>query len=159
MTHNTRVAVNSFAWGITYGVGTMIVEFYNGVVLGVVVLDYLLAGEGRFLASWLLPHGAVEIPAFLIAGQAGLVLAGAMVGRGRREPLMRRLRAAAPDVVTLLAGVVVLLVWAGIVEAFLSQYHEPVLPDAVKIGFGLVELAALALYLGRMGREGGGESP
>lgn len=158
MTHNTRVAVKAFAWGITYGLGTLVVEFYNGVVLGVVAFDYVLAGEGRFLCAWLLPHGAVEIPAFLIAGQAGLVLAGAMIGRGRREPLMRRLRAAAPDIVTLLAGVALLLVWAGLVEAFVSQYHEPVVPDAVKIAFGLAEIAALALYLGRVGRGDGGVS-
>ena len=36
-------------------------------------------------------------------------------------------------------GVGLLLVWAGFVEAFLSQYHEPVIPYMAKIAFGLVE--------------------
>ncbi len=57
-----------------------------------------------------------------------------------------------PDVVTLCFGAALMLVWAGIVEAFLSQYHEPVLPYAVKIAFGLVELAVLAWYLFVSGR-------
>jgi len=47
--------------------------------------------------------------------------------------------------------VAVLLVWAGLVEAFFSQYHEPVLPYWVKITFGLIELAALSLFLAKSG--------
>lgn len=155
MTHNTRVALTAMALGMSWGIGTLVILFYNGVILGAVAVDYLLAGQPAFLFGWLLPHGAVEIPAILVGGQAGFVLAGALLGRGRRQRLAARLRAVAPDVVTLCATAALMLVWAGIVEAFLSQYHEPVLPYAVKIGFGTVELVALAWYLARVGREGG----
>jgi hypothetical protein len=55
-------------------------------------------------------------------------------------------------VVTLCFGAALMLVWAGIVEAFLSQYHEPVIPYVVKIAFGCVELVALGWYLFRGGR-------
>jgi uncharacterized membrane protein SpoIIM required for sporulation len=154
MTHNTKVALFTLALGMSWGVGTVIILFYNGVILGAVGADYLLAGQGRFLVGWLLPHGAVEIPAILIAGQAGLVLAGALIGWGRGIPLRARFRAVGPDLCTLALGVSVLLVWAGLVEAFLSQYHEPVLPYAVKIAFGSVELLLLALFLARAGRPG-----
>ena len=57
------------------------------------------------------------------------------------------------DVVTLIFGVALLLVWAGLVEAFLSQYHEPILPYEVKIAFGMVELALLTLFLLKSGRK------
>jgi hypothetical protein len=53
--------------------------------------------------------------------------------------------------VTLIFGVAVLLVWAGIVEAFLSQYHEPLIPYEVKIGFGAIQLAWLILFLSKSG--------
>jgi hypothetical protein len=53
---------------------------------------------------------------------------------------------------TLIFGVGLLLVWAGFVESFLSQYHEPVLPYSVKIAFGLTELVLLILFLSRSGR-------
>ncbi len=46
-----------------------------------------------------------------------------------------------------------MLVWAGAVEAFISQYHQPVLPYALKIGFGVCELAALTAFLALAGRE------
>jgi uncharacterized membrane protein SpoIIM required for sporulation len=58
-----------------------------------------------------------------------MVLAAALIGWGDRRGLRARLRAVRPDVVTLVFGVALLLVWAGIVESFLSQYHEPVLPS------------------------------
>jgi hypothetical protein len=45
-----------------------------------------------------------------------------------------------------------MLTWAGVIEAFFSQYHEPVLPYAVKIGFGTLEVLMLVLFLSRSGR-------
>jgi uncharacterized membrane protein SpoIIM required for sporulation len=152
MTHNTKVSIFTLALGMTWGVGTIILLFYNGVILGAVAVDYVAAGHAKFLMGWLLPHGAVEIPAILIAGQAGLVLALALIGWGKRTPLKTRLREISSDVVTLIFGVALLLVWAGFVEAFLSQYHEPVVPYSAKIAFGLVELILLFLFLAKSGK-------
>jgi uncharacterized membrane protein SpoIIM required for sporulation len=151
MTHNTRVSIFTLALGMTWGVGTIIMLFYNGVMLGAVACDYVRAGQTKFLLGWLLPHGAVEIPSILIAGQAGLMLALALIGWGKRIPLQARLREISRDLVTLIFGVALLLVWAGFVEAFLSQYHEPVMPYSVKIAFGLVELVLLSLFLAKSG--------
>jgi uncharacterized membrane protein SpoIIM required for sporulation len=124
----------------------------NGIFLGVVSVDYLMAGEVKFLLGWLLPHGAVEIPAILLAGQAGLVLANALIGWGSRRPIRDRLRQVGPDLVTLMAGTSLLLIWAGIVESFLSQYHKPTLPYALKIVLGALEIVLLTLFLWRAGR-------
>lgn len=151
MTHNTQVSILAMALGMTWGVGTIILLFGNGVLLGAVAMDYLLAGEGVFLVGWLLPHGSVEIPSILLAGQAGLMLAGALIGWGRPTTLRARMRAVSVDVVTLIFGVGLLLIWAGLVESFLSQYHEPVLPYSIKIGFGLVELILLIWFLWKSG--------
>jgi uncharacterized membrane protein SpoIIM required for sporulation len=152
MTHNTKVTLTAMALGMSWGIGTLVLIFYNGVILGAVVVDYVLAGETVFLIGWLLPHGIVEIPAILVGGQAGFVLAGALLGRGQSQRMAGRLRAVMPDVVTLCFGAALMLVWAGIVEAFLSQYHEPVIPYPVKIGFGVIEGIALLWYLAKAGR-------
>jgi uncharacterized membrane protein SpoIIM required for sporulation len=153
MTHNIRQAIKALALGMTAGLGTLLVLFYNGVIIGVVGVDYVAAGQTKFLLAWLMPHGVIEIPAFLIAGQTGLVLANALIGWGKRERLAQRFRAVAPDIVTLMGGVALMLIWAGLIEAFLSQYHEPVVPYWSKIAFGCVELALLILFLARAGRK------
>jgi uncharacterized membrane protein SpoIIM required for sporulation len=152
MTHNTQVTFFTMALGITWGVGTVIVLFYNGVILGAVGFDYIHAGQAPFLFGWLMPHGVIEIPAILVGGQAGLLLASALIGWRSRDSRRMRLRQILPDLMTLIFGAALMLVWAGIVEAFLSQYHAPVIPYAVKIGFGIAELAALTLFLARAGR-------
>jgi uncharacterized membrane protein SpoIIM required for sporulation len=151
MTHNTKVSIFTMALGMTWGIGTVIMLFSNGVMLAAVAADYVHAGQTVFLLGWLLPHGVVEIPSILLAGQAGLVLAGALIGRGKSLSIKMRLKAVSKDIVTLMFGLAVMLIWAGFIEAFLSQYHEPVIPYHLKIGFGLSELAVLVLFFWKSG--------
>jgi uncharacterized membrane protein SpoIIM required for sporulation len=152
MANNIGVSIKAMALGMTWGIGTILILFYNGVILGVVSVDYVMAGQTVFLLGWLLPHGVIELPAVMMGGQAGLMLAGALIGWGRRDTMRMRLRELAPDLTTLIAGIALMLIWAGIVESFFSQYHEPVLPYLVKIAFGVTELVLLVLFLARCGR-------
>jgi uncharacterized membrane protein SpoIIM required for sporulation len=157
MTHNIQVTVLTMALGMTWGAGTLIMLFYNGIILGAVSADYILGGQSVFLLGWLLPHGSIEIPSILIGGQAGFILAGALIGWGGQTVVTgtrtERLRAISHDLFAIIAGAGCMLVWAGIVESFVSQYHQPVLPYALKIAFGCCELAALASFLAFAGRE------
>lgn len=151
MTHNTKVAILCMTLGISMGIGTILVIFINGVMLGAVAIDFILAGESVFLMGWLLPHGVIEIPAILLAGQAGFILAGAIIGKGSLLSFRERLELVSKDIVTIIAGTGVLLVWAGIIESFFSQYHEPVIPYKIKIAFGVIELILLIWFLSRAG--------
>jgi uncharacterized membrane protein SpoIIM required for sporulation len=158
MTHNTQVAIFTLALGMTFGFGTIVELFYNGVILGAVGYDYVHDGQGVFLLGWLLPHGVIEIPAILVGGQAGFVIAYALIGWGSRISRAERLRSVSRDVVTLAGGAAMMLVWAGFVESFLSQYHEPVISYGTKITFGLVEAALLTFYLGFAGKKTDGHA-
>jgi uncharacterized membrane protein SpoIIM required for sporulation len=144
--NNVSVAFMAMAFGILWGIGTVIILFYNGVILGGIAIDYIFAGHSDFLLAWLLPHGVIEIPAIIIAGQAGLLIAGCIISPGQYSRISK-LKATIPDIASLIGGVVVLLIWAGIVEAFISQYHEPVIPYLYKILFGICEFAGLLLLL------------
>ena len=150
MVNNIKVSILALSLGIFFGVGTAIVLFYNGIILGAVAVDFIQYGHSAFLAGWLLPHGAFEIPAIIIAGQAGLVIGGCLLRpRDSRNRIFAEKR---KDIVCLLGGVAVMLVWAGLVEAFFSQYHEPTLPYSFKITFGCFELLLLLLWLGLCGQ-------
>ncbi len=145
MVNNIKVSILALALGMTFGIGTIVVMFYNGVLLGAVVAEFCSAGFTAFVTGWLLPHGAFEIPAVLIAGQAGFVLAGCLFkpsGSRRRE-----LRRKTGDLVTLIGGIAIMLVWAGLVEAFFSQHHEPEISYSVKIFFGICQLLVLIVWL------------
>lgn len=152
MANNIRVSILMLATGILYGLGTLILLFYNGILLGAVAVDYIQAGETMFLLGWLMPHGVVEIPAILIAGQSGLLLGRTLIGQGDRNPLRARLRLLRADLALLILGVALLLIWAGLVESFLSQYHQPVIPYSLKITFGAAEMILLTWFLASAGK-------
>jgi uncharacterized membrane protein SpoIIM required for sporulation len=100
------------------------------------------------VSAWLMPHGVFEIPSILIAGQAGFYLARIMLRR--RED--RNVRESMTEWLLLVAGLALMLVWAGIMEAFFSQHHEPALPYGFKIAVSIGELALLTAYLLMTGR-------
>jgi uncharacterized membrane protein SpoIIM required for sporulation len=150
ITHNIRVALLAAALGVTFGIGTALLLFENGVLLGAVAVRYGQQGFGLFVTAWLLPHGAFEIPSILIAGQAGFYLARLLLRR--RED--RNVRQYMHEWLVLVAGLAMMLVWAGVMEAFFSQHHAPVLPYGFKVGVGAVELALLTIYLLLTGRRG-----
>ncbi len=153
MTHNIRISIMAVSVGFFWGMGTFLLLFYNGTILGLVFADFIQAGESFFVFGWLLPHGIIEIPAILIAGQAGLLLGGAVLGYGNRNSLSLRLRHIAPVLIILITGVALMLIWAGIIEAFLSQYHEPFIPYSLKILFGIAEGIIFLIYLVFSGRK------
>jgi uncharacterized membrane protein SpoIIM required for sporulation len=152
MHNNITVSVRAIAFGITFGIGTLILLFYNGIIMGGICVDYIAAGKGVFLAGWILPHGSIEIPSILIAGQAGFVIAKTIISF-RKETFRQKLRSVGPDIAILTGGLAVMLIWAGIIEAFFSQYHEPVIPYWLKITFGVIELIALSAFLIYGGRD------
>lgn len=153
MANNIRVSIMTLAFGMTWGIGTLIMLFYNGVILGAVSLDYILGGQTKFLIGWLLPHGSIEIPAILLAGQAGLVLANALIGWGQPISMRDRLRKIINDLMIFIFGIAVLLIWAALIEAFFSQYHEPVIPYEIKIGFGVIQFILLIAFIRWAGRK------
>ena len=150
--HNIQVALLAAALGVTFGIGTALLLFENGVLLGAVAVRYTQQGFGLFLSAWLLPHGVFEIPSILIAGQAGFYLARLMLRR--RED--RNSRESMREWMVLIAGLAMMLVWAGMMEAFFSQHHAPVLPYGLKVTVGAAELVLLTIYLVLIGRRGTG---
>jgi uncharacterized membrane protein SpoIIM required for sporulation len=110
--------------------------FFNGVLLGGLAWVYVQKGLFAWFCAWILPHGIVEITVICIAGAAGFVLARGIVspkGQKRSAALYAESKAATQ----LLLGTFPLFVYAGVVEATLSQIHPPQLSVAFKLGFAL----------------------
>lgn len=155
ITHNIQVALLAAALGVTFGIGTALLLFENGVLLGAVAVNYTQHGFGLFMSAWLLPHGVFEIPSILIAGQAGFYLARLLLHRREDRDVRHSMR----EWLLLVAGLAMMLVWAGIMEAFFSQHHAPVLPYEFKVAVAVAELVLLTIYLLLIGRKDTGADP
>ncbi len=149
ITNNLRVSGLALGLGVTAGLGTIVVLFQNGLLLGFIGHAVGKAGVATDFWAFIAPHGVVELTAIFIAGGAGLMLGYSLLFPGR---LYRKeaLRLAGRQAVKLLMGVGLMLLYAGIVEAFFSPV--PQIPHAVKFVFAGVEGVLLFGYLLRAGR-------
>lgn len=145
-THNIQVAFFCFALGLTAGVGTVIMLFSNGALLGALAWVYASKGMSGWFWAWILPHGIPEITAICIAGAAGFILARGLIaprGLSRRTSLRKE----SVDAVRMLLGTLALFVLAGLIEGTISQIHPPRLSVEFKIGFALVVGTGVYAYL------------
>jgi stage II sporulation protein M len=122
---NSTACLLALAGGILFGISPLLIVFFNGFIIGFIVLS-LLALSGSlgqnllYLVLGLLPHGIFEIPAFILAASLGLRLGIEwMLGtsRGRRgEVIKNNLRRCLVAVPILAAALFI----AAIVEVFVS---------------------------------------
>ncbi len=147
-THNIEVAVLTFALGMTFGVGTLVMLFFNGAMLGALGQRYQADHVGTYFISWVGPHGVLELPAICVAAAAGLIIARAMWTRGGRHGgVWASIQAQRNEMLALLIGCAHMLVLAGLIEGGFSQITAPVIPYFLKIFFACVLFAGLIAYL------------
>jgi uncharacterized membrane protein SpoIIM required for sporulation len=139
--HNIQVSFLAFSLGVLGLVGGVVILFYNGVILGAVAAMYVLDGVQVFFLAWVGPHGALELPAIVFGGAAGLRMGHALLLPGQRTP-GASLRAAFPTVWRMLLTTCLVLVAAGLIEGSFSQFSAKTIPYPLKIG------VAAALFLG-----------
>jgi uncharacterized membrane protein SpoIIM required for sporulation len=147
-TNNLGVCLISFALGITLGIGTVWLLFHNGVLMGVIAAIFIEAGQFRTLATGILPHGVLEIPAILIGSAAGLVLAQGLL-RARPWPRLEELARTGKQALWLLWGCVPLMAMAAVLEAGVARAPDWFLSSGLKLAvagtFGLLFVAYLVI--------------
>jgi len=146
-THNVSVSLIAFALGITFGLGTAWLMFYNGVLLGVLGAVFVEAGQFTAYATGILPHGVLEIPACLIGGAAGFVLAQGFL-RARPWPRREELARMGKQSVLMLFGCVPLLAVAACLEAGVARAPDFFLSKGLKLAVaGVIALLFLGYIL------------
>ncbi len=140
MTNNIRVTIYTFAFGATFGVGTLFLLALNGANIASVLALTYRAGFGNDLVTFMVGHGVIELTCIFIAGGAGLMVGTALLMPGnltRADALKTR----GMEAVRLMLGVALLLVIAGIIEGFISP--APIDP---RIKYSIAALTGVALY-------------
>lgn len=148
VTNNVQVSFVAFAFGITFGLGTMYVLLQNGLILGVTLALVQHYGSlGGFLA-FVSAHGPIELFAILLAASAGLGMGHALVAPGPYTRVVA-IKLAAREAALLVMGAACLLVLAAFLEAFVSPSS---LAPSVKHGIGIAGAILLVMYVGRRPR-------
>jgi uncharacterized membrane protein SpoIIM required for sporulation len=150
ITNNVKVAIIAFSTGIAAGIGTFLILFYNGLMLG--VIGAAVAARGPHVAwgfwSFVGPHGVIELTAIFIAGGAGLMLGWAVLSPGNYTRATA-IKLVGRESFKLLLGVASMLLVAGIVEGVVSP---SMLPNEVKLVCAASLAVSLYTYLFAAGR-------
>lgn len=147
--NNVGIAFQTFASGLLAGVGTLFFLLFNGVLIGTVAGHLTNAGFGATFYPFVIGHGAFELTAIVLAGQAGLKLGFALLAPGRLSRA-EAVKQAGRVCVRIVYGIAAMLVIAAFVEAFWSS--STLVPAAVKFGVGAGLWALVAFYFIAVGR-------
>lgn len=145
-THNIQVSFLAFSLGAVSIVGGYWILFYNGVILGAVAAQYWLDGVTTFFMAWVGPHGALELPAIVFAGAAGIRAGRALLLPGTRT-VSASLREAFPSLRRMLLASAAILVLAGLIEGSFSQFTKQTVAYGLKIAVAVALFVLLLAYL------------
>lgn len=143
ITNNVTVAINTFAFGITAGIGTAFLLFYNAMMLGGFVAHFVNHQLAYAFFSFILPHGALEIFAILIASAAGFKVGFSFAMPGGLKRLAA-LRIAAKGAVLLVLGTIPMFIIAGLIEGFITPSY---IHGTWKIVLGIGVWGSTLVYL------------
>lgn len=145
MTNNIRVSIMALAFGVSAGIGTIWILFYNGLILGALAAFFAMTGShGDMLIFWslILPHGVPELAAIFLSGACGLMIGKSIIMPGiysRRDALVKSAR----EAVELVPGIALILVLAALIEGFFTPLA---IPAFFKLIFAFLTFVGLGLY-------------
>ena len=130
--NNLQVAFLTFISGVVAAIGSLYVLLVNGIMVG--AFQYFFYERGLFWESFLTiwMHGTIEISCIVIAGGAGLVMGSGLLFPGTLTRL-QSFQASAKRGLKIMVGIAPLIVYAAIIETFLTRYTE--IPDFLKVIF------------------------
>ena len=134
--HNAGIAILCFALGFAFGIPPVLLLIQNTTMLGAML--WLYHGQGLTLdvVGWLSIHGTTELLAILLAGGAGLHIGRSMAFPGSRS-VLDAAAAAGQRTATVMAGVVLMLVVAGMLEGLGRQLIDST-TSRLTVGYGML---------------------
>jgi uncharacterized membrane protein SpoIIM required for sporulation/uncharacterized RDD family membrane protein YckC len=142
--NNVQVTFAVFAFGVTAGIGTLLMLLLNGVSLGGVMGLYQSKGILKLIVAFVAPHGVLELSAICIAAGGGFLIAAGMLvpgDRSRRRALVENGRRA----MKLITASTLFLIVAGSLEGMVSPI--PTWPLWAKLAVSATTLVLMVGYL------------
>ena len=131
--NNITVTLFAFALGAFYGIGTLYIIGMNGLMLGGIFAFTASYGLDKRLFAFIIGHGVVELSVILISGAMGLQLGEALIRPGQRNRL-QAFQETSVNAGKILLAATPFLIFAGLIEGFISPDPDFGLPERVMIG-------------------------
>jgi stage II sporulation protein M len=77
--NNLQACILLFLGGASFGILTIFIMSLNGIVIGAIMELVSKDHTALFVAAAIVPHGIFEIPAFILSGALGILLAQSLI--------------------------------------------------------------------------------
>ena len=134
----------SFAGGVFFGVGSLVLLAFNGLAIGTISGHFANVGLLGYLLEFIVGHGVLELFAIWVAGAAGFLLGKSLIAPGqvtRSDALVVNGRLA----VRMVGAATLLLLVAGVIEGFISAGEKDLLFRIAISGASILLLVAYLL--------------
>lgn len=146
--NNAQVAILAFALGFAFGAPSLLLLVQNTAILGAMLWLFAQGGLLVDFIGWLSVHGTTELFAILLAGASGLHIGRSMAFPGDL-PLMQAIAQAGRRAAQVMAGVVLMMVIAALLEGYARQLIDHTPGRFVVGGFMLAFWIAYFFAFGR----------
>lgn len=147
--NNISIGFRTFAGGLVFGLGSVLILIFNGLVIGGVAGHLTAAGYTSTFWPFVAGHGSLELTAIVIFGGIGLYIGMAALAPGNKRR-WHAIRDRASESLPMIYGGTAMLVAAAFVEAFWSSTSWP--PLAVKYAVGGMLWLGVIAYFALLGR-------
>ncbi len=121
--NNVKVMLKTFAFGLLFSVGAVMILFYNGVMVG--VFQYFFYLKGLFWISFLTiwTHGTLEISAIILAGGAGLTVGNSILFPGTYSRF-QSFKIGVKKGLKIIVGLIPVIALAALLEGFVTRITD-----------------------------------
>lgn len=121
--NNIKVSFYVFAAGIIFSIGSGMLLFFNGVMLG--AFQYFFYAKNLLFISlatiWV--HGTLEITSIVVAGGAGIAFGNSIIFPGTYSRMVSFQRTA-KESVKIIIGLIPVFIVAGFLEGYVTRYSK-----------------------------------
>jgi len=119
--NNLRVAILFFVLGSLFALGSGLVIYYNGLILGVFSALLIENGEGYQYFLTVYQHGTLEILTMVVEGAAGLCIGMSVFSPGKLSRL-NAMKTNAQSGAIVILGTFPIIVLAAFIESYLTRF-------------------------------------
>ena len=142
-TNNLRVAIMFFVLGSLFALGSGLIIYYNGLILGVFSALLIENGQGYEYFLTVYQHCTLEILTMVVEGATGLCVGASIFNPGKYSKMVA-LRKNAQTAGIVLLGTVPIIILAAFIESFLTRFTD--LSDVLRFGIIALSLLFVVVY-------------
>jgi len=142
-TNNISVALLAWSGGVLWGLGSLYLLVFNGLMFGSILSITWRYGLFDRLGAFIAGHGPLELFLIVVAAAAGLELARGTLS-DENEPRRRTVARAGRRSLRLVGGTLPWFVLLGVVEGNISP--QMWVPTSAKLALGVMLLGGFILY-------------